>query len=137
MADFVITQVHEWWAEARVNRWRLRYSYLIGLLESQEGKCKLSGVNLLFGAEHGAPIKGVQGSHPLYAVLDHCKPGSNSAGHQIICSALNHVKGHTPLFLFEALQETDAWQKLMRDWRNQADTDPYDRSAFYRLLDGQ
>jgi len=126
MNDFKLEQVHEWWAESRAKRWGLRYSYLLDLLRTQHGLCALSGVPLVFG-------DGKQ-NHPLFGDLDHRVPGSDSGGHQVICHALNAAKGSLPLFLFEALTSTTAWQELMAAWRQQAIEDRNNLAAFERLL---
>jgi hypothetical protein len=74
------------------------------------------------------------GCHPLYAALDHCAPGSDHEGHQIVSYALNDLKGHLPLDCFLALARTAAWQRLMGAWRQQAEDDPEDRRGFYAIL---
>ncbi len=126
MNDFIVAPVHKWWAESRAKRWGLRYSYVLGLLKAQDGLCALSSVPLVFG-------DGNQ-HHPLFGELDHRAPGSDDAGHQVICRALNAAKGSLPLFLFEALTATITWQEFIAAWQRQASVDRDDFAAFERLL---
>jgi len=91
---------------------------LIRLIEEKKNRCALSGVKMRFDKRSGTPVRG-RGCHPLYASVDHLSPGDNKKGYQIVCYALNDLKGHLPLDCFEALQETAAWKNLMRAWRYQ------------------
>lgn len=104
------------------------------LLISQEGRCALSGVEMIFDTNEGTPVKGGRGCHPLYPAVDHVDPGNPVGGHQIVCYALNDLKGHIPTDCFEALSATPAWQALMLMWRDQSRKDNADREAFKRLL---
>ncbi|HRS66424.1 MAG TPA: hypothetical protein P5519_11130 [Spirochaetia bacterium] len=104
------------------------------LLNKQKGRCALSGVEMIFDVNKGTPVSGGRGCHPLYAAVDHIDPGNREGGYQIICYALNDLKGHLPTDCFKALQETNEWKKLMSKWRNQAKKDATDREAFKRLL---
>jgi len=121
-----IQDVHRWWAEARAKRWGLRKSELLLLLSEQDGKCRLSGAQLLFGDGNQA--------HPLFAELDHISPGSDHQGLQVICRSLNGIKGSLPYFLFSELVNLPSWTALMDRWRNQALLDHTDREAFQQLL---
>jgi len=103
------------------------------LLISQKGRCALSGVKMIFDSNEGTPISGGRGSHPLYPAVDHIDPGNSAGGYQIVCYALNDLKGHLPYDCFEALRSTDAWKKLMEAWAEQAKKSK-DREAFRRLL---
>jgi len=103
-------------------------------LIQQKCKCALSGIEMVFDAKEGTPVKGGKGCHPLYAALDHKNPGNLNNGFQIVCYALNDLKGPLPLDCFDALERTDAWQSLMERWRKQADIDRADREAFKCLL---
>jgi hypothetical protein len=109
-------------------------SVLRSLLDKQEGRCALSNVELIFDSALGTPEKGGKGCHPLYPAVDHIDPGNPKGGHQIVCYALNDLKGHLPLDCFKALIETPAWLTLMEKWRQQSAKDRSDRDAFYRLL---
>lgn len=104
------------------------------LLISQKGRCSLSHVEMIFDKYEGTPVSGGKGCHPLYAAVDHKDPGNPKGGYQIVCYALNDLKGHLPNDCFQALSVTDAWNKLMDSWRNQAKKDAKDREAFKRLL---
>lgn len=108
--------------------------HLRELLISQEGRCALSGVEMIFDTNEGTPVKGVKGCHPLYPAVDHKDPGNPKGGHQIVCYALNDLKGHLPCDCFEALKLTDAWKKLMDMWVAQAENNNTDREAFKQLL---
>lgn len=109
-------------------------SELLRILIKQKGKCALSGVDMIFNVREGTPAKGGRGCHPLYPAVDHIDPGNFDGGHQIVCYALNDLKGHLPIECFEALQKTNAWKSLMRQWRKQAEKDSTDRDAFMRFL---
>lgn len=104
------------------------------LLIRQDGRCALSGVKMIFDSKEGTPISGGRGCHPLYPAVDHIDPGNAVGGHQIVCYALNDLKGHLPPDCFKALSATKAWQKLMDKWRDQAQKDNADREEFRRLL---
>lgn len=104
------------------------------LLNKQKGRCALSGVNMIFDKNEGTPMKGGRGCHPLYAAVDHIDPGNREGGYQIICYALNDLKGHLPPDCFKALLETNEWKKLMSKWGRQAKKDVSDREAFRRIL---
>lgn len=104
------------------------------LLNKQKGRCALSGVNMIFDKNEGTPMKGGRGCHPLYAAVDHKDPGNPNGDYQIVCYALNDLKGHLPPDCFKALQETNEWKKLMSKWRKQAKNKVSDREAFKRLL---
>ncbi len=89
---------------------------------------------MLFDVAEGTPQTGGRGCHPLYPAVDHKDPGNPHGGHQIVCYALNDLKGHLPPDCFCALQRTKAWKRLMTCWRKQAAKDHTDRDAFRRLL---
>jgi hypothetical protein len=89
---------------------------------------------MLFDVAEGTPETGGRGCHPLYPAVDHIDPGNPHGGHQIVCYALNDLKGHLPFDCFEALKLTEAWKKLMAQWREQAANNRTDREAFRRLL---
>ena len=127
-----LNQQHEKWASKRhqgVPRKKLRE-----LLIQQEGKCNLSGVEMIFDTGEGTPVAGGKGCHSLYPAVDHIDPGNPDGGHQIVCYALNDLKGHLPPACFDALRKIDAWQSLMNKWREQAVKDRTNREAFRLLL---
>jgi len=127
-----LTPDQERWASK--GRQHVNKSDLRATLIKQEGKCALSGVKMIFKVEEGTPTKGGSGCHPIYPAVDHIDPGNSDGEHQIVCYALNDLKGHLPLECFAALQNTDAWKTLMHQWREQAVKDSTDREAFMRLL---
>ncbi len=120
------------WASKR--RQGLAPRDLCYLLKKQNGKCALSKAEMIFDKRQGTPVAGGKGCHPLYASVDHKDPGNPAAERQIVCYALNDLKGHLPLSCFNALKETDAWCSLMKQWKDQAERDKMDRDAFKRLL---
>jgi len=104
------------------------------ILIEQKGKCAISGVDLIFDVKEGTPITGGEGCHPLYPAVDHIDSGNPQGGYQIVCYALNDLKGHLPVDCFEALQKTEAWKSLIRCWCQQAAKDRSDRTAFMKIL---
>ena len=120
------------WAAKR--RQRLSPTQLGNLLSKQRGRCALSGVLLNFDRKQGTPQAGGLGSHPLYPAVDHIQCGTPKSDHQIVCYALNDVKGHLPLDCFKALKRTKAWKGFMKQWRLQAEKDRHDRDAFTTLI---
>ena len=89
---------------------------------------------MVFDVREGTPEKNGRGCHPLYPAVDHIDPGNRDGGVQIVCYALNDLKGHLPFDCFNALVETDAWKGLMKRWAEQAALYSGDRAAFKRLL---
>lgn len=134
-SPFVLTVDHEGWVKRASRRYRHSREYWRELICLQHGICAFSGAPLLFDAASGTPVKGKGSQHPLYAVVDHCAPGSDDYGHEIVCNDLNDIKGHLPYDCFQALRVTDAWRQFMLRWRQQAERDP-DRSALRALRRG-
>ena len=134
MADdqFTFNDSQKRWASKRHQRVSSRE--LKRLLSEKKGRCALSDVPLRFNVKERTPQKGGLGCHPLSPAVDHIDPGNPSGGHQIVCYALNDLKGHLPTDCFNALRKTEAWKKLMQRWKEQAERDPKDREAFRRLL---
>jgi len=130
--DFTLSSSQQAWASKR-GRGASRAEQK-RLLVAQMGRCALSGVELLFDVEERKAKKKGPGCHPLSPAVDHKDPGNPKGGYQIICYALNDLKGHLPTECFEALCCTDAWKKLMQNWRGQASKNRNDRGAFGRLL---
>lgn len=89
-------------------------SELSRLLIKQGGLCAISGVTLLFDRIERTPVKGGRGCHPLSPAIDHIDPGDSDGGFQVVCYALNDLKGHLPVECFRALKQTNAWLGLMR-----------------------
>jgi hypothetical protein len=132
MSEFKLTESHERWFRKRHQR--LSSSRLRELLLRQAGLCALSGVELLFDVAERTPIKGGPGCHPLSPAVDHKDPGNLKGEFQIICYALNDLKGHMPTDCFEALTHTDPWKNLMIGWKLQAESNSGNRLAFSRLI---
>jgi len=127
-----LTDQQRKWASKR--RQGLSPGTLRELLIRQQGRCALSQAEMIFERNEGTPVKGGRGCHPLYPAVDHIDPGNPNGGHQIVCYALNDLKGHLPPDCFIALTKTQAWRALMDKWRKQANTNKDDREAFMRLL---
>jgi hypothetical protein len=135
LSGFQLTDEHRRWARARQRGYGGKILDYLTLIYNQRGRCAFSDVPLIFdAAEGGGAIPGGQGCHPIYAALDHCAPGSNCHGFQIVSYALNDLKGHLPLDCFEALCRSTAWLRLMDTWRRQYRRDASDREAFRALL---
>jgi hypothetical protein len=133
-ATMELSSDHRRWAKNSQRRYGHTQAYYLDLITRQAGRCAFSGVALRFDAASGTSTADGTGCHPLYAALDHSAPASDAQGHQIVCFALNDLKGHLPYNLFLALVRTTEWQRLMTEWRQQADEDPDDREGFYALL---
>ncbi len=131
-SEMELNQQQEKWASKR--RQGVAKTLLRSLLIKQECKCALSGVEMIFDISEGTPVTGGKGCHPLYPAVDHIDPGNPNGGHQIVCYALNDLKGHLPFDCFYALTQTNEWRSLMDRWRKQAAIDREDRVAFKRLL---
>lgn len=104
------------------------------LIISKKGLCALSGVKIIFDKKEGTPVSGGRGCHPLYPAVDHKDPGNPAGDFQIVCYALNDLKGHLPPDCFKALTKTKAWKNLMQRWAGQARNGRNEREAFKRLL---
>jgi hypothetical protein len=131
--QYTLTDDQDRWAHKR-RRQGVSTKDQTALLIEQKGRCKLSDVLLVFVPDDGTPQKGGLGCHPLYPAVDHRDPGNPKGGYQIVCYALNDLKGHMPTECFEALCETPAWKNLMRRWKAQADKNSDDREAFRLLI---
>lgn len=132
LSDFSLTEEQLVWIAKR--RQRVAPTYLRELLIAQKGRCALSQAEMLFNLVERTPVRGARGCHPLSPAVDHVDPGNNSGRRQLVCYALNDLKGHLPVDCFDALQKTDPWIRLMEAWRAQAIRNPSDREAFKRLL---
>src|SRR5579872_2612216 len=125
---FHFTSEHRRWARARQRIYGGSTTEYLTLIEAQSGICAFSEVPLIFDSSHGGGFApGGPGCHPLYAALDHCAPGSRCQGIQIVCYALNDLKGHLPLDCFIALSRTPSWRRLMEAWRRQHRRNSADR----------
>lgn len=132
ISEFQLTPAQERWASKR--RQSVSPSRLRQILLTQLGLCAFSGAPLVFDVQEGTPQSNGPGCHPLYPAVDHVDPGNPCGGFQIVCYALNDLKGHLPMDCFEALRATAAWKTLMVAWKEQAATDYMDRKALMRLL---
>ena len=132
MPDFTFTEDQEYWTSRR--RQGVSPARLRELLIKQRGRCALSGVLMDFSLPARTPEPGGRGCHPLSPAVDHVDPGNPDGEVQLVCYALNDVKGHLPLECFKALQKTAPWKALMDTWKKQARLDPADRDAFGRIL---
>jgi len=133
MTDFKLNPSQQQWASKR-SRQGASQSEQRRLLIEQKGRCALSGVELSFDVDECTPKKNGPGCHPLCASVDHKDPGNPRGGYQVICYALNDLKGHLPTECFGALCRTDAWKSLMQKWRDQASKNRNDREALRQLL---
>jgi len=102
-------------------------------IKESKGKCAFSGAQMTFKAEDGTPRAG-KPCHPLYASVDHTSPRNSAYGYQLVCYALNDLKGSLPNKLFSELKNTPAWNHLMQQWKSQAENNSNDREAFKTLL---
>lgn len=130
---FDVSADQQRWAEAAQRKYKKPKSYWLNLIRQQQGRCAFSGAILRFDAPSDTPIQGGAGCHPLYAAVDHCAPGTDEKGYQIVCYDLNDLKGHLPYACFEDLRSTPSWRRLMAKWRQQAEEDPDNRLAFLAL----
>jgi hypothetical protein len=130
-AQFSESLAEKWASRGRQG---LSLTQLRDLLRKQNYRCNLSGAPLIFDKELGTPQKGGPGVHPLYPTVDHIECGTAKRDHQIVCYALNDVKGHLPYECFEALRSTAPWNKLMKRWCSLAESDPHNRDAFTELI---
>ena len=130
--EFKLTPSQQRWASKK--RQGIRASLLRQILIDQKGLCALSKVALIFDVSERTPQKGGRGCHLLSPAVDHIDPGNPDGGIQIVCYALNDLKGHLPLECFEVLCVSKPWKKLMIMWKEQAEKDPKDRDALMRVL---
>ena len=130
-SQFTPSEEQKKWASK--SRQGAKKEILLELLKKQEGKCAISKVEMIFKPVEGRPVKGGRGCHPLYPAVDHIDPGNSNGGYQIVCYALNDLKGHLPVDCFNELMGTSAWKKLMAQWVEQAQNDRMNREAFKKL----
>ena len=93
MSDFKLTKEQREWCKKK-RRQGLSCKEQEGILKEQKGLCALSGCKMIFNPVLGKPIQGGTGCHPLYPAVDHKDPGNSKGDFQIVCYALNDVKGH-------------------------------------------
>jgi hypothetical protein len=134
--EFMIEAEHRRWAKSAARKYGRSISYWIDLIKTQNGRCAFSGAKLRFDAASGTAQAGGPGVHPIYAAVDHCSPGCDVLGHEIVSYDLNDLKGHLPPDCFADLRECPSWKRLMENWRRQADQAPEDRAAFLAVRRG-
>lgn len=128
-----LTKDQERWCKSKARRYQGGIARFRDLLKDGEVKCALSEVPVLFDSDSGTAKEG-RGVHACYATIDHISPGTENEGLQVVCYALNDLKGHLPYDCFIALKDTEAWDELMEQWREQAKKEPLDSKAFYKIL---
>lgn len=128
---YKLTREQSVWAKRR--KQGLASEGLRRLIVKQKGRCALSCAKMVFDKKQGTPEKDGKGVHPLYAAVDHVSPGDSSE-FQLVCYALNDLKGHLPKDCFMALAKTKPWRRLMRKWKQQSERAANNRSAFRNLL---
>lgn len=128
-----LTKDQERWCKTKARRYKGGAGRFRDLLKDGEVKCALSNVSVLFDSNSGTAKKG-RGVHACYATIDHISPGTENEGLQVVCYALNDLKGHLPHDCFIALTDTDAWKGLMEKWQKQTLKEPLDSKAFYQIL---
>jgi hypothetical protein len=131
---YKLTDDQEQWAEKR--KQNLSPDILRELIKRQKGKCKLTNTEMLFNkANHGTAGNGI-GVHPLYATVDHIDPKNkgkmnlNIEDVQLLCYAINDMKGHMPFRLFNViLKEQKEWNKFKTKWQKITK-----RNEYYELI---
>jgi hypothetical protein len=129
---YELSELEKEWASK--GRQGLSPMELRGLLIKQRGRCALSHVPLDFDKKLRTPQAGGLGCHPLSPAVDHIQCGTPKGERQIVCYALNDVKGHLPLACFKALKRTKAWKQFMGEWKLQAKKDRNNREAFTEIV---
>lgn len=95
--------IAEWSSKKKQN---VSIKILKELVEKQKGLCALTRAKLNFEKNCGR-IGGNGGCHPLFASIDHKSPLSKDKDEvdiedvQIVCYAINDMKGHLPEKLFK------------------------------------
>ena len=130
--DYQLTTAQIEWASKRKHG--LSPSKLKELIKKQNGRCTLSGAEMIFEKTHGNPNINTRGCHPLYAAIDHISPSNDAYGFQLVCYDLNDLKGHFPYKVFKEVQLTEAWKHLMKQWRIIAEESPMNIEALKNVL---
>jgi len=132
MARTLTQQELEWAkrAKRKSRQYPVDRKTIEAILVRQNGRCYLSRAKLIFDKSLGTPSRG-RGCHPLYASLDHITPGGTEV--QVVCYALNDLKGHLPRDVFDELKNQPSWKRLMRRWRGLAKRNS-SRADFKKLL---
>jgi 5-methylcytosine-specific restriction endonuclease McrA len=108
------------------------------LIVNQKGKCKLTNTKMLFNkTKHGTAEPG-KGVHPLYAAIDHIHPKDKGKRKpemkdiQLLCYAINDMKGHIPPRLFDLITgDNTEWKQFKRKWNR---IRPRNAKSYYRLI---
>ena len=130
--EYQLTNDQMEWASKRKHG--LIPSKLRELIKKQKGCCALSGVEMIFDKNLGNPNINIKGCHPLYAAIDHISPSNTEYGFQLVCYDLNDLKGHLPYKIFQEVQLTEAWKKMMKEWRFVAENSPMNIEALKNVL---
>lgn len=131
---YKLSKEQEDWASK--SKQYIRPKDLRTLIVNQKGRCNLTNVKMLFNkATYGTPGGG-KGVHPLYASVDHINPKSkgkrspNIGDVQLLCYAINDMKGHMPFLLFNViLDEEKEWNKFKTKWQRKKN-----RKQYYYLI---
>lgn len=135
-SPFELNSDHNRWAKRAQQKYGRTKAYWLELIVQQEGRCGFSGALLRFDSPSGTAQAGGLGVHPIYAAVDHCSPGCDDLGHEIVSFDLNDLKGHLPPECFADLRSTPSWKSLMDRWQQQAETNHDDRGAFRAIRKG-
>lgn len=127
------TKDRERWIRNARRKYKGTTQSWIDLIKRQNGKCALTGAQLLFDVKNGTCKKGGSGCHPLYASVDHINPQRTDQGFQILCYDINDLKGHLPPLLFNALKQTKEWKRFIKKWRKLAKSQG-GRKIFKKLI---
>lgn len=139
-STFILNKDHKEWARRahRNHKRKCKCGRSIkdweDLIRKNEGRCALTEAPLLFHTKNGISQKDGKGCHPLYASIDHIKPGCEDLGLQIVCYDINDLKAHLPFPLFESLKKTRAWKEFRIKWKKIAEKSPMKRAKFKELI---
>lgn len=113
-----LTQEQEDWVDRMSKKPALTgvgKDYLRRLVELSQGKCRWTGLPVLFDVQSGTPP-----TNPLYAEVDHREPGTNEVGHDIVCHRANDAKGQLPWRLWLESSITESFKEwiatLQHEW---------------------
>lgn len=127
---YQLSKNQEEWLKNKPNR-----NILEEFIKTKKGKCALTDVELVFDKQEGTPKKG-KGCHALYASVDHIIPnGDNSLENlQLVCYAINDLKGHMPNKLFSVIKNSDEWKEFKDGWQELAKSETSESKDFYKFI---